>query len=67
MIEKYALRDEPDKTMFVFKSRVGTQVYGHIIRNRTETSPAKLVFETAKFESIDDLKAEYPALDKPIE
>ncbi|KIL35151.1 hypothetical protein SD71_16115 [Cohnella kolymensis] len=58
MPEKYTLRDEPDKTMFVFQ-RLG-KVYGHIIKNRTDKAPAKFIFETEKYNSIDELKAQYP-------
>jgi hypothetical protein len=58
MPHKYTLRDEPDKTMFVFEKN--GKVYGHIIKNRTDKSPAKFVFETEKYDSIDELKAQYP-------
>jgi hypothetical protein len=59
MIEKYPLRDEPGKTMFVFPALAG-KVYGHIIKDRTDKAPAKIVFETAKYDTIGMLKAEYP-------
>lgn len=58
MIEIYPLRDEPDKTMFVFE-KLG-KVYGHIIKNKTASKPAKFVFETSKYDSIELLKADYP-------
>jgi hypothetical protein len=58
MIEKYTLLKEPDKTMFVFEKN--GKYYGHIVKNKTDKAPAKLVFETPKFDSIADLKAEYP-------
>lgn len=59
MIEKYSLRDEPGKTMFVFPALAG-KVYGHIVKNRTDKEPAKLVFETAKYENAEALKQDYP-------
>jgi hypothetical protein len=58
MLEKYSLREQLGKTMFVFEK--SGMYYGHIIKDRTEKSPALLVFETAKYESIEQLKAEYP-------
>jgi hypothetical protein len=58
MLEKYTLREELGKTMVVFEN-LG-KYYGHIIKDRTEKSPALLVFETAKYESIGQLKADYP-------
>ncbi|WP_010498317.1 hypothetical protein [Paenibacillus elgii] len=58
MIEKYPLLKEADKTMFVFE-RNG-KVYGHIIKNKTEKDPAKFIFETEKYGSIEKLKEEYP-------
>jgi hypothetical protein len=58
MNEKYALRDEPGKTMFIFDKN--GKYYGHIVKDRTEKSPARLVFETPKFDSVEQLKAEYP-------
>lgn len=59
MIEKYPLRDEAGKTMFVFPA-LGGKVYGHIIKNRTEKAPAKLLFETSKYDSVEALKGDYP-------
>jgi len=58
MIEKYVLSNEPDKTMFVFEKN--GKFYGHIIKNKTDKAPAKFLFETAKFESVEKLKEEYP-------
>jgi hypothetical protein len=58
MPEKYQLRDEPGKTMFVFEKN--GKVYGHIIKDRTEKAPAKMIFETQKYNTVDDLKADYP-------
>ncbi|SED09993.1 hypothetical protein [Paenibacillus sp. GP183] len=52
MLEKYPLREELGKTMFVFE-KFG-KYYGHIIKNRTDKAPALFLFETTK------LKAEYP-------
>lgn len=58
MIEKYTIASEPDKTMFVFAKN--GQFYGHIVKNATTKTPAKLVFETEKYASVDALKAAYP-------
>lgn len=55
---QYPLREEPGKTMFVFEKQ--GKVYGHIVKNRTDKAPAKFLFETPKFDSIELLKAEYP-------
>lgn len=60
MPEKYPLLNELDKTMFVFH-KFG-KVYGHIIKNRTDKSPAKFVFETSKYDSLEQLKSDYPEL-----
>jgi hypothetical protein len=60
MLEKYPLRDEPGKSMAVFE-KFG-KFYGHIIKDKTDKAPAKLVFETPKYETIEQLKADYPAL-----
>jgi len=54
----YALQDEPDKIMFVFE-KLG-KVYGHIIKNKTNKAPAKFIFETSKYDSIELLKTDYP-------
>jgi hypothetical protein len=61
MNEKYALRDEPGKTMFVFEK--SGKYYGHIVKERTDKSPAKIVFETTKYDNIEQLKSEYPPAD----
>jgi hypothetical protein len=61
MNEKYALRDEPSKTMFVFEKN--GKYYGHIVKERTDKSPAKIAFETQKYDSIELLKAEFPPAD----
>lgn len=58
MIEKYALRDEANKTMFVFEKN--GKYYGHIVKERTDKSPAKIAFETPKYDSIALLKTDYP-------
>jgi hypothetical protein len=58
MSEKYPLRDEPGKTMFVF-NKIG-KVYGHVIKDRTDKAMAKFIFETKKYNSIEELKADYP-------
>ncbi|TBL72459.1 hypothetical protein [Paenibacillus thalictri] len=60
MVGKYPLLKEPDKTMFVFEK--SGKYYGHIIKNKTDKKPAKFVFETQTFDSLDELKAEYPEL-----
>lgn len=57
-MNKYMLLNESDKTMFVFEKQ--GKVYGHIIKNKTNKSPAKFIFETNKYDSIELLKAEYP-------
>jgi hypothetical protein len=59
MLEKYPLRNEKDRTMFVFEK--AGKVYGHVIQNRTEKSPAKLMFETAKYDSVELLKQDFPS------
>lgn len=58
MTEKYPLSDDPSKTMFVFEKN--NKVYGHIIKNRTDKAPAKFIFETEKYDSIEELKAAFP-------
>ncbi len=55
---KYPLKDEPVKTMFLFEKN--GKVYGHVIKDRTDKAPAKMIFETTKYNSIDELKADYP-------
>jgi hypothetical protein len=59
VIEKYPLRDESGKTMFVFEKN--GKFYGHIVKDKTEKAPAKLLFETSKFDSVEKMKEEYPA------
>ncbi|MBP1992732.1 hypothetical protein [Paenibacillus eucommiae] len=61
MNEKYAIRDEPGKMMFVFFKN--NQYYGHIVKERTDKSPAKIVFETKKYDSLSQLKSDYPPLE----
>ncbi|MCD9025883.1 hypothetical protein [Cohnella silvisoli] len=58
MSNKYPLRDEPGKTMFVFE-KLG-KVYGHVIKDRTDKEMAKFLYETKKYGSIEELKEEYP-------
>lgn len=58
MVEKYTLRQEPDKSMFIFAAN--GKYYGHIIKNRTDKGPAKFVFETSRYDSPEALKADYP-------
>ncbi len=58
MQNKYPLLNETDKTMFVFE-KFG-KVYGHIIKNPTSKAPAKLIFETAKYDSVELLMTDYP-------
>lgn len=59
MIEKYILLNEQDKSMFVFQK--GGKYYGHIIKNKTNTSPAKFVFETKMYDTLELLKTDYPS------
>jgi hypothetical protein len=61
MKEKYALLDEPGKTMFEFEKN--GKYFGHIVKDRTDKSPAKIAFETPKYDSIEQLKAEFPPAD----
>lgn len=65
MNNKYPLKDESGKTMFVFEKH--GKVYGHIVRNRTDKEPAKLLFETEKFDSVEALQTEYPPEEKDQE
>jgi hypothetical protein len=58
MPDKYALRDEPGKTMFVFEKN--GKVYGHVVKDKTAKGPAKFVFETPKYDSAAALKADFP-------
>ncbi|OPH61772.1 hypothetical protein BC351_00590 [Paenibacillus ferrarius] len=62
MIEKYTLQKEPDKTMFVFQKN--GKFYGHVVKNKTDKSVAKIVFETSKYETVEQIKEEYPAADE---
>lgn len=63
MVEKYGLLEEPDKTMFVFAKE--GKFYGHIIKNKTDKAPAKFVFETTNYNTLEELKAEYPSIVVP--
>lgn len=58
MLDKYPLLNETDKTMFVFEKN--GKIYGHIVKNKTDKAPTKIVFETEKYESVEKLKQEYP-------
>ncbi|MEF3305093.1 hypothetical protein [Paenibacillus sp. GYB003] len=58
MVEKYPLLEEPGKTMFVFAAN--GKYYGHIIKDRTDKGPAKFLFETPRYESVEALKSDYP-------
>lgn len=58
MIERYALLNEPGRTMCVFEK--AGRYYGHILKDRTGNTPVKLVFETETYSSVEALKAEYP-------
>jgi hypothetical protein len=57
LIESYSLLNENNRTMHIFEKN--GKYYGQLIKDRTETSPAKFLFETAKFDTIADLKVEY--------
>lgn len=48
-----------NKTMFIFQKN--GKFYGHIVKNKTEKSVAKLLHETAKYETVELLKNDYPA------
>ncbi|WP_028552802.1 hypothetical protein [Paenibacillus sp. UNC451MF] len=58
MVEKYPLANEPGRTMVVFAK--DGKFYGHILKDKTDKAPAKFVFETQRFQTIEELKAEYP-------
>lgn len=58
MPTKYPLRDEPGKSMYIFEKI--NRVYGHVIKDKTEKSPAKFVFETQKYDTVEQLKEDYP-------
>jgi hypothetical protein len=49
LLVKYKLANEAGRTMFVFATG-NNKVYGHIIKDRT-----------ARFDTVEALKAEYPA------
>ncbi|NHN33126.1 hypothetical protein G9U52_25240 [Paenibacillus sp. S3N08] len=59
MIERYALL-EKNRTMVTFEKN--GKYYGHILKDATDKKPAMIVFETPKFNSLDELKVEYPPL-----
>ncbi|MFC3768378.1 hypothetical protein [Paenibacillus sp. GCM10012303] len=59
MIENYPLANEPGKTMFVFPALAG-KVYGHIVKDRTAKDPAKIIYETPRYDSVEALKADFP-------
>ncbi|NHN35455.1 hypothetical protein G9U52_37810 [Paenibacillus sp. S3N08] len=59
MIERYALL-EKNRTMVAFEK--DGKYYGHILKDATDKKPAMIVFETAKFNSLDALKVEFPPL-----
>lgn len=61
MIEKYTLADKPDRTMFVFAKN--GKYYGHIVKDRTDKAPARILFETDKYGTVDALKVDYPEAD----
>jgi hypothetical protein len=61
MNEKYTLQDDPGKTMFVFEKN--GKYYGQIVKERTIKSPAKIAFETPKYDLIERLNTEYPPAD----
>ncbi|MBB6732677.1 hypothetical protein [Cohnella zeiphila] len=65
MVSKYPLKDKPGRTMFVFE-RSG-KFCGNIIKDHTDKEPAKLVFETERFDSIEALKEAYPPADEKKE
>ncbi|MFC5449047.1 endonuclease/exonuclease/phosphatase family protein [Paenibacillus aestuarii] len=56
MIERYPLKDA-GRTMCVFEKN--GKYYGHILKDRTDKEPAKILFETQKFSSLEELKAEF--------
>jgi hypothetical protein len=62
MPEKYPLRDEPGKTMFVFEKN--GKVYGHVIKDRSDKVVAKFLFETKKYNSVEELIIDYPEANK---
>ncbi|NHN31297.1 hypothetical protein G9U52_15775 [Paenibacillus sp. S3N08] len=58
MIDRYPLLNEANRTMCVFEK--DGKFYGHILKDATEKVPAKIVFETVKFDSLEAFKLEYP-------
>ncbi|NOU95173.1 hypothetical protein GC093_18370 [Paenibacillus sp. LMG 31456] len=60
MIERYQLLNEPGRTICIFEK--SGKYFGHILKDRTDKAPAKLVFETPRYDSLDALKAEYPSM-----
>ena len=58
LLDRYPLLNEPGKTMVIFE-RDGKFV-GQVLKNRTEKAPAKLLTETKRYDTIDELIAEYP-------
>ncbi len=61
MPERYSLRDEPGKSMYVLEKN--GKVFGHIVKNKDAKGPTKFLFETPKFDSVELLKAEFPEAD----
>ncbi|WP_240416761.1 hypothetical protein [Paenibacillus periandrae] len=59
MIERYSLLNESNRTLVIFEKN--GRYYGHILKDRTAKSPAIIVFETEKYDSLDAIKAAYPA------
>ncbi len=62
MPEKYSLRDEPGKSIIIFEKH--GKVYGHMVKDRDSKGPAKFIFETSKYDSVELLKADYPEVEK---
>jgi len=56
--KKYPLRDEPGKTLFIFEKN--GKFYAHVVKDRTDKTAAKIVFETGKYDSIDEIEKEFP-------
>lgn len=65
MVEKYPLANEKagaaSRTMLIFGKN--GKYYDHIIKDRTDKGPAMFMFEAGEYDSIDALKADYPAND----
>jgi hypothetical protein len=64
IIERYPLLNEANRTIDVFEKN--GKFYGHILKDATTKSPAMIVFETEKYDSMDALKVEYPVKDNPL-